>query len=119
MFIRVVDADGAARLLVDHIRLQERLTPPASTPFKNYTGVQNNVTLAARFSLVCGDNFYGSDCTDYCVSQDSTQLGHYTCSADGEKVCLSGYADPASNCTKCVTSDGCCKLMPYLSTRWN
>lgn len=111
MFIRVVDIDNASvRTLVDHFRLQEHLTPPASTPFKTYSGLRNNTTLVARFNVTCTENFYRPSCSTFCASQNDTWLGHYECAVNGEKVCRPGYTDPTSNCTKCATARGCCEF---------
>ena len=48
--------------------------------------------------LYCVDNFYGSSCAIFCEERDDS-TGHYTCDSDGTKLCLSGYTDPATDCT--------------------
>lgn len=119
MFIRVVHIDGLIKPLVDHFRVQELLTPPAQSFFKSYRGLESNANLAARFILVCAENFYQSDCSVYCEPQDSDELGHYECGENGEKLCLLGYTDPTSNCTEraCPCVRGSC-FYPASGTVW-
>ena len=111
MFVRVVDGDGTDRLLVDHIRMNVALSPGTTTPFTVFTGLTINVNLTARFSLTCDPDYYGLDCNIYCSPQDSDELGHYTCAANGNKECLPGYREPASDCKECAPRSGCCKLI--------
>ena len=67
-----------------------------------------SIDLSARVS--CVENFYGSDCGTFCVERDDA-LGHYTCSSEGDLVCLAGYRNPLTKCTECVPAVGCCKLL--------
>ena len=60
-------------------------------------GIYGNVVLTARFKVNCNANYYGSDCTTYCVATDNSN-GHYTCDANGGKQCKAGYQNPSTNC---------------------
>ena len=61
----------------------------------------------------CDTNFAGPSC-DVCIPDHYPQgicnrrcvprndaLGHYTCNELGNRVCLSGYTDPSTNCVTC------------------
>ena len=62
------------------------------------------------FRANCAENFYGENCTIFCVERDDDELGHYTCDSEGNRVCREGYQDPTNNCTECIPAEGCCKL---------
>ena len=68
------------------------------TTIQSFSG--NNVTLHLRFRVQCLQNYYASNCSVFCLARDD-KTGHFTCDVDGALVCLGGYADTASNCTKC------------------
>ena len=64
-------------------------------------GVYHLATLLLSYTLVCSEGYYGSNCSTFCVPHNDTN-GHYDCNqVTGEKVCLSGYQNPDSNCTEC------------------
>ena len=51
--------------------------------------------------MECDNGYYPQvTCNTYCEPRDDT-LGHYTCSDQGELVCLELYTDPNTNCTTC------------------
>ena len=77
---------------------------------ETYLGENRRGTIVVSFQVVCTENFYGPDCGTLCVPQDSSR-GHYTCNSQGNRVCFDGYQDPTSNCTQCLPSEGCCKLI--------
>ena len=62
------------------------------------------------FKATCAENFYGENCTIFCVERDDDELGHYTCDSEGNRVCREGYQDPSNNCTECIPAERCCKL---------
>ena len=50
----------------------------------------------------CIENYYRQGiCDVFCQPRDDA-LGHFTCNSLGENVCLSGYTDPDTNCTRCL-----------------
>lgn len=76
---------------------------------KAHTGRFGYVNVHLSFRVSCIENFYGSDCGTFCVEHDDV-LGHYTCSSEGEIICLDGYQNPFTNCTECIPAVGCCEL---------
>ncbi len=58
------------------------------------------VRLEYEYRMVCSAHYYGRDCDTLCRPRDD-QFGHYTCAADGERVCLQGWEKgPGGYCTK-------------------
>ena len=111
MFVRVMNDNGSKRMLVDHIRVRERLPPNSATGFEEYIGINNNTVITAEFRLMCTEYFYPPNCSTFCEPHNDFHSGHYDCEpVTGAKICKPGYTDPASNCTQCATADGCCKF---------
>uniref|UniRef100_A0A1B0GNG4 Delta-like protein n=1 Tax=Phlebotomus papatasi TaxID=29031 RepID=A0A1B0GNG4_PHLPP len=54
-------------------------------------------TIQYDFRVTCDAHYYGSGCANLCRPRDD-QFGHYTCSATGGIVCLSGWQ--GDYCTK-------------------
>lgn len=53
-----------------------------------------------KTEVYCDDKYLVPECNEYCISHDN-DLGHYNCDYDnGFKVCLEGWYDSLSNCTK-------------------
>ena len=73
-----------------------------------YLSVRGYATMTIGFRVMCSSNSYGSDCGTICEERDDA-LGHYTCSSTGERVCMTGYQDAATNCTNCIPATGCCE----------
>ena len=49
------------------------------------------LSLSFWIQLYCDNNWYGIDCSTYCVPVNQSNIGHYGCDPDtGEKVCLDG-----------------------------
>ena len=112
LFIRVFDMDDFSEELIDHIFIELSLTldDPLTDTAVPYAGVYGRATLEMRFQVSCAVNYYGTDCSIFCVDTDDNS-GHYTCNSDGGIVCNEGYINETSNCTECIPSDGCCKYM--------
>ena len=54
----------------------------------------NRVTVNMYFFVNCQDDYYGRDCSTFCVPQNN-QNGHYTCDEDdGSIICLPNYYGP-------------------------
>ena len=63
-------------------------------------GEHGRVSLTLSYTLQCESNYYGSNCTKYCIPQDDNN-GHYTCdNKTGEIVCRDGWQNPDSNCVE-------------------
>lgn len=92
MMIRVDDTDVDNDDLLDRVIVDMVLGFSSSySSINSHLGYYNRVTMTFRFRVICDTNYYGADCTRFCVSQDSNTLGHYTCNANGDRVCLDGY----------------------------
>ena len=79
------------------------------TPSQNYTGEFSTATVELSLQVHCVANYYGLDCTTFCMARDDAK-GHYTCNTDtGAFICNDGYRNESSDCTECVPANGCCK----------
>ena len=48
-------------------------------------------TMTLKYSVQCNANYYGPNCTKYCIAHDDDDAGHYTCDkTTGHKVCRTG-----------------------------
>ena len=77
---------------------------------RTYEGRFHYASIDLSFHVSCAENFYGSDCGTLCVERNDA-LGHYTCSSEGDLVCLDGYQNLVTNCIDCISAVGCCKLL--------
>lgn len=85
---------------VDDIYVDGALTPSDSfTRYEIYTGRYQNSQIELQFRLQCDPNFFGNDCSKYCMDTDRIGSGHYSCDENGNKVCLEGWSNPAQSCT--------------------
>lgn len=67
------------------------------------------VTFTFVLRVQCVPFFFGPDCNTFCVGQNDSS-GRFECDpTTGAIVCLTGYQNPASNCTDCALAEGCCK----------
>ena len=75
----------------------------------NGTGLLSSVVVIIdmRFRVMCEQDYYGADCTTFCLAQDDDVNGHYTCNSDGSIQCRDGFKNPSNNCTEgecaCIT----------------
>lgn len=56
-----------------------------------------NTSMEYDIRVTCDSNYYGGGCADLCRPRDDG-FGHYTCSSNGDIVCLSGWQ--GQYCTK-------------------
>ena len=63
------------------------------------TGEHDTAQIIISMFYRCATNFYGSSCATYCQERDD-ERGHYSCTPDGTRLCLTGYVDPMTNCIK-------------------
>ena len=68
------------------------------TEMEEYTGILNRVTVQMRFRVMCQQDYYGADCSAFCVAQNDDVNGHYACNRDGSIQCLEGFENPSNNC---------------------
>ena len=106
LYIKARDSDGG--LIVDLINGDDDLddifvdqTLEVSSNFTEleaYTGELNRVTVQMRFRVMCQQDYYGADCSTFCVAQNDNVNGRYTCNSDGSLQCLEGFTNPQNNC---------------------
>ena len=72
-------------------------TSSSFTSSVDYNGDHGNARIQLSFRVQCVSGYYGSDCGTYCVDTDNSN-GHYTCGANGEKSCRTGWSNPSRNC---------------------
>ena len=97
LYIRIMDADEDSPDLIETFTIKRDLSPGNSVGKLRYTGVYGVANMDLSFTLRCAANFHGSECTVFCAPVDDA-TGHYTCDANGGKVCLQGWTNPAGNC---------------------
>ena len=68
------------------------------TEMEEYTGILDKVTLHIRFRVMCQQDYYGTNCSTYCVDQNDDVNGYYICNGDGSIHCMEGFENPSSNC---------------------
>ena len=68
----------------------------------NGTGLLNSITIIidVRFRVMCEQDYYGADCTTFCLAQNDDVNGYYTCNSDGSIQCREGFKNPSNNCTE-------------------
>uniref|UniRef100_A0A1I8JID5 Delta-like protein n=1 Tax=Macrostomum lignano TaxID=282301 RepID=A0A1I8JID5_9PLAT len=111
VWLDVWDVDATPDQKVDDIRMNELFDPPASSiRSKSFNGVvpsdfttvttklKFEKTLTWSYKIYCAQYYYSGLCDKYCKPADNSIEGHYSCSASGDKECLAGYWDPATNC---------------------
>jgi hypothetical protein len=69
------------------------------------TGEHGIAQIIIQMFYRCAMNFYGSSCAIHCQERDD-DTGHYSCASDGSRLCLDGYTDPTTNCTKPEEQEG-------------
>ncbi|GFR99964.1 delta-like protein [Elysia marginata] len=52
-----------------------------------------NRQLMVAVRIICSENYFGKNCSEFCRARDD-YLGHYTCTATGQQVCLEGWWGP-------------------------
>ena len=120
LLFTVYDLDGSVTVdtqsdLVDTILITPMISavPSQDDPFTEAMTFSGNFSeLDLSFRLTCGEDFYGPDCTVFCVDTNDTSSGHYTCDrSTGEKVCLEGYRNSDTNCTECAPRQSCSECL--------
>ena len=115
LFVRVDDVDPPEE---DNLNRDDTLVAIFIIPV-NATQINKSPTifrdikfqgsfLGLSFNMTCSLNFYGKDCTSFCVQRNDA-FGHYVCGKEGNFECLTGYQDPFTNCTNCSLAPGCGK----------
>ena len=98
LYIRISDLNTGSDFLVDDIIINKDLTPSiGNLPRASYNGAHRKVSMDMSFTLRCSPKFYGSECIVFCAPVDDS-TGHFTCDANGDKVCLDGWTDTIGSC---------------------
>ena len=88
--------DLIARIFADiSLPVSDQFT--ASMTFQGSTTQTSTISMTFRFRVMCAANYFSLDCTVFCEGRNDS-LGHFTCDANGDKVCLNGYTNPATDC---------------------
>ena len=83
---------------VDDIYVHKTLASSSSfTDPTYYSGDYGYAMLELSFRVQCDHNFYGRNCSTFCVHTDNS-TGHYACGTNGERVCLNGWRNPSGTC---------------------
>lgn len=100
LYIEVEDYDSiTSNEHVDDIYVTISLVPNSTfTPRETFIGDSGNSRIELSFRVQCSNNLYGNNCTTFCVTRNDSG-GHYTCGANGQMLCLSGWSEPLSNCS--------------------
>ena len=71
----------------------------SSNLWKNdsYTVLGQSQSLDYEYRVKCDEHYYGDGCANLCRPRDD-KFGHYTCSDNGDKICLPGWS--GEYCTK-------------------
>ena len=71
------------------------------TPIETYNGtntMNNRVILDMSFRVMCQQDYYGANCTRFCMAQNDSVNGYYTCDSDGTIQCREGFRNTSNNC---------------------
>ena len=95
----VFDEDLGRNDVVNKFLIQFDYQQGADSAFSdptNYTGLCGSATIEISISItsLCPNSTYGPQCNVFCDEQPN----NYTCNYLGEKICVSGYEDPANEC---------------------
>ena len=55
--------------------------------------VVNSSRLTYSYRVICDQKYYGPGCSDLCRPRDDG-FGHYTCTANGTRICREGWTGP-------------------------
>ncbi|KAK3698607.1 hypothetical protein QZH41_014587 [Actinostola sp. cb2023] len=93
--IVVMDYDSLSPAdLVDTYLIDRWVTPTAGVLQQTWTSLSVKgipSTLKLKYSIQCNRDYYGPNCTKYCIPRDNNQ-GHYTCDLKtGQIVCRNGW----------------------------
>ena len=105
-----VDANPVEMFEIEYEAKAAQSGDTATTDSLSVAGTKNDSVLNLTLAIQCQLGFHGPMCK--CRDRnDST--GHFSCTRDGEIVCLEGYQNPSTNCTECSPAPGCCECSYY------
>ena len=73
LYVKIIDDDSTSSSdLIDEVKVQVPATKGAMTS-QTFTGTSGIVSLVLSYSLTCTQNYYGSNCSTYCVPSDNSK----------------------------------------------
>ena len=98
LFVNVIDIDlGSADDLIANIFIDRMLDPSDTFTSTESYGTGSGGSIRLQFKVECNDDYYGLDCGTFCMDTDDSS-GHFTCGSNGERICLTGWSGPTTNC---------------------
>lgn len=86
--------------LVSRMGIQQYLDVGDEWRPREWTGNEGQVSLSFEYRVTCLPDYYGDACDKTCRARNDT-FGHYTCSDQGDKICLSGWSGSYCEKRKC------------------
>ena len=77
------------RVLISQLKTQSSVEVGQEWKHFDYPEDSGSI-LSYSYRVVCDPYYYGSQCSDMCKPRDD-KFGHYTCTANGTKLCLDGW----------------------------
>ena len=97
LFVNIIEVDPVFNDLIANIFIDMVLNPSESFTSMGTYGTGSGGSITLQFKVTCHTNFYGPNCTTFCIDTDDN-TGHFTCGSNGEKLCLTGWSEPSGNC---------------------
>ena len=98
MLITAYDKDFDFDDHLDNIFIEMELAESSNfTTVMEFTGDLNRVSINMSFR-VCQENFYGVNCEIFCLAQEDSVNGYYTCNNDGSIRCRPGFENTSNSC---------------------
>ena len=114
---------GPQDIPLDYIFINRELAVSADfTPNEAYNGnntMRNRVVLDMSFRVMCQQDYYGANCTRFCIAQNDSMNGYYTCNSDGSIQCREGFRNASNSCTegelspRCANDGICTSMGPF------
>lgn len=76
--------------LVTRMGIQQYLDVGDEWRPREWTGNEGETSLKYEYRVTCLSDYYGDACDKTCRPRNDT-FGHYTCSDQGDKICLPGW----------------------------
>ncbi|KAK3742219.1 hypothetical protein QZH41_000666 [Actinostola sp. cb2023] len=80
--------DLVDKILFSVANIDAKKESDSATTF-TISGRRSSTRILVKF--YCVTHYYGKDCGTHCVAHDDNSNGHYTCDANGNKICRQGW----------------------------
>ncbi|NP_001158418.1 delta protein precursor [Saccoglossus kowalevskii] len=99
---------GSPRSLIARLATQRFAAVGFEWNTEVYSSEDTDSELHYSYRIVCDEHYFGEECSDFCRPRDDN-LGHYTCDAFGNKVCLPGWGGDSVEeyCSVPICKEGC------------